>query len=93
MPLGGGSEAGAGAEVETVIELRGDADVVGAEWDEDSVWLGLKGGLDEIDVGVAVAAAVAAAAAVFAVVILADVEAGAGRWKGSGTGEVGGAGG
>lgn len=93
MPLGGGSEAG--AEVETVIEteLRGDADVVGAEWDEDSVWLGLKGGLDEIDVGVAVAAAVAAAAVVFAVVILADVEAGAGRWKGSGTGEVGGAGG
>lgn len=92
MPLGGGSEAG--TEVEAVIEteLHGDADDVGAEWDEDSVWLGLKDGLNETDVGVAVAAGVAAAA-VFAVVILADVEAGAGRWRGFGSGEVGGAGG
>lgn len=93
MPLRGGFEAGAEIEAVIEIELHGDADGVGAEWDEDSVWLGLKRGLDEIEVGVAVAAAVAAAAVVFAVVILADVEAGAGRWRGFGSGEVGGAGG
>lgn len=87
MTLGGGSEAG--SEVEAVIEIElHDADAVGSEWDEGSVWLELMFGLDEIDVGVAVAAAV-----VYAVVKLADVEAGAGMWTESGFGEVGGAGG
>lgn len=70
------------------IEFLGDADGVGAEWDEDSVWLGLKDELDEIDVDVAAAVAV-----VFAAVILTDVEAEAGMWTGSGSGEVGEAGG
>lgn len=89
MSLGGGSEAA--FEVEAVIELHGDADGVDAEWDEDSVWLRLKFGLDEPDVGAAEGAAVAAVLLV--VVILADVEAEAGMWRGSGSGEVGGAGG
>lgn len=98
MLLGGGAEAG--AEVEAVIEteLHGDVDAVGAERDEDSVWLGLKVGKNETDVGVDVAAAVAVVVAavavvvvVFVAVILADAEAG--RWRGPGSGEVGGAGG
>lgn len=90
MPPGG--ESAAGAEVEAVIEIEllGDADSFGAEWDEDFVWIVLKDGPDEIDVGVAVAAA--AGFVVFAAVILADVKTGAGRWKESGSGEAGEAG-